>query len=125
MAGQYCGLKTGKSGRRDPSTKGNHCPVHGLFGPRTVPSSRVSRVERLSVGPDGDGDGDGTDLWYHHAYDERWRMVATYRDDDTDPKEEFVNHQAGLDGFGRSSYIDLVVCRDKDANMACSPQSSA
>jgi len=44
--------------------------------------------------------------------------VATYREDDEDPKEEFVNHEAGLGGMGGSSYIDAIVCRDKDENTA-------
>ena len=58
------------------------------------------------------------DKWFHYAYDERWRQVATFREDDSDPKEEFLPHQAGLDGSGGSSYIDLVVYRDRDANTA-------
>jgi RHS repeat-associated protein len=45
-------------------------------------------------------------------------VVARYRESDTSPKEDFVLHQAGLDGNGASSYIDLVVCRNKDANTA-------
>ena len=44
---------------------------------------------------DTDSDVDGSDLWYYFAYDERWRMVATYRSSDTDPKERFVHQQAG------------------------------
>ncbi|HKX46947.1 MAG TPA: RHS repeat-associated core domain-containing protein, partial [Planctomycetota bacterium] len=67
---------------------------------------------------DDDDDVDGSDLWYYHAYDERWRQVATFRSSDTSPKEEFVPHQAGADGRGGSSYIDLVAWRDKDANTA-------
>jgi RHS repeat-associated protein len=67
---------------------------------------------------DTDSDVDGSDLWYYSAYDERWRMVATYRSSDTDPKERFVHQQAGDGGFGGSSYIDLVAFREKDANTA-------
>ena len=67
---------------------------------------------------DTDGDVDGSDLWYYDAYDERWRHLARFREGDTSPKEDFVPHQAGLDGNGGSSYIDLVVCRNKDANTA-------
>jgi len=67
---------------------------------------------------DADSDVDGSDLWYYAAYDERWRMVATYRSSDTSPKERFVHHQAGDGGFGGSSYIDLVAFREKDANTA-------
>ena len=67
---------------------------------------------------DVDGDVDGDDKWFHNAYDERWRKLATFRESDSDPKEEFVNHQAGLYGNGASSYINGVVCRDKDRNTA-------
>lgn len=73
---------------------------------------------------DDDADVDNDDRWYHSVYDEIWRKVATFREDksvpesDTDPKEEFVNHQAGADGKGGSSYINAVVLRDKDANTA-------
>jgi RHS repeat-associated protein len=42
--------------------------------------------------------------------------VARFRSSDTSPKEQFVAHQAGLDGRGGSSYIDLVACRNKDAD---------
>ena len=58
----------------------------------------------------------GDDKWFHSAYDERWRKLATFRESDSDPKEEFVNHQAGIDGNGGSSYINAVVCRYLDAN---------
>jgi len=73
---------------------------------------------RISVHQDTDTDGDvdANDTWYHFAYDESWKLVATYREDDTDPKEMFVNHNAGLDGSGSSSYIDNVILRDRDAN---------
>ncbi|MBL1217204.1 MAG: hypothetical protein D8M59_06870 [Planctomycetes bacterium] len=50
------------------------------------------------------------------AYDDAWLIVATFREDDTSPKEQVVNHNAGLDGRGSSSYIDSVILRDKDAN---------
>ncbi len=58
------------------------------------------------------------DPWYFFACDERWRIVATFRSSDTSPKEQFVSHNAGNDGLGGSSYIDLVILRDKDANTA-------
>src|SRR5436309_481435 len=51
---------------------------------------------------------------FHFAYDERWRNVAVYVESGTSPKEEFVYHAAGADGQGGSSYIDVVVLRDKD-----------
>jgi len=63
-----------------------------------------------------DGDVDASDPKYHLIYDERWRLVATYRADDDNPKEVFVSHQAGLDGSGSSSYIDSVILRQRDAN---------
>ena len=73
---------------------------------------------RISIHEDTDDDGDvdASDKWFHHAYDERWRWVATFREDDTDPKEEFLHHAAGLDGRGTGSYIDLVILRDRDIN---------
>ena len=67
---------------------------------------------------DTDADVDSNDKWYFDAFDERWRQVARFRESDASPKEEFVPHVAGADGYGTSSYIDLVVCRDKDANTA-------
>ncbi|HEX9784101.1 MAG TPA: hypothetical protein VGA56_15385, partial [Opitutaceae bacterium] len=75
---------------------------------------------RISVHEDTDDDADvdSNDKWFHFAFDERWRMVATFREDDSDPKEQFVNHNAGADGLGGSSYIDLLAVRDKDANTA-------
>jgi len=42
-------------------------------------------------------------------------MVGTWRGTDSEPKELFVNHQAGLAGHGGSSYIDTVALRDKDS----------
>jgi RHS repeat-associated protein len=65
---------------------------------------------------DIDGDVDSNDKWYYDAFDERWRVVARFREGDTSPKEEFVYHAAGNSGMGRSSYIDSVICRYKDAN---------
>jgi RHS repeat-associated protein len=67
---------------------------------------------------DTDGDVDGDDKWFHFAYDEGWRMVATFRENDSDPKEVFLHNQAGDGGFGGSSYIDSIALRDKDANTA-------
>ena len=73
---------------------------------------------RISIHEDTDDDQDvdASDKWFHHAFDERWRWVATFREDDSDPKEEFLHHAAGLDGRGTGSYIDLVVLRDRDIN---------
>jgi RHS repeat-associated protein len=76
-----------------------------------------------------DVDADGTvestsdDPWYYFAYDDRWRITATFRTDDSDPKEQFVYHNAGNDGRGPSSYIDTVILRDKDANTSWDTES--
>ncbi len=67
---------------------------------------------------DTDADVDANDKWFYPAYDERWRIVANFRESDTAPKEEWVNQDAGLDGRGGSSYINGVVLRNKDANTA-------
>ena len=64
---------------------------------------------------DDDGDVDGSDDWEHHAFDERWREVAMFVNDDTAPTEEFVNHAAGT-GFGDASYIDELILRDRDTD---------
>ena len=72
---------------------------------------------------DADGDVDGFDPWYRFVYDETWRVVATYRDSDSAPKEQFVHHSAGNDGLGEASFADGVACRDKDANTAWSAAS--
>jgi RHS repeat-associated protein len=70
------------------------------------------------VDADGTVESSSDDPWYSFAYDERWRIAATFRADDSDPKEQFVYHNAGNDGRGGSSYIDTVILRDKDANTA-------
>ena len=82
---------------------------------------------RISIHEDTDTDGDvdSNDKWFHHAFDERWRWVATFRESDTSPKEEFLHHAAGFDGQGTGSYIDLVVLRDRDANTAWTSASDA
>jgi RHS repeat-associated protein len=73
---------------------------------------------RIGVHEDTDSSGlvDSSDKWFYDAFDERWRVIARYRESDTSPKEDFVPHQAGIDGSGRSSYVDLAICRNKDAN---------
>ena len=73
------------------------------------------------VDADGTVEGTADDPWFFFAYDEGWRMVATYRSTDSSPKEQFVHHMAGmagLGGFGGSSYIDAVILRERDANTA-------
>ncbi|MBK6940452.1 MAG: hypothetical protein IPH13_09665 [Planctomycetes bacterium] len=74
----------------------------------------VMRHEDLNLS----GVADGSDPTYWLVQDERSRCVATYRESDANPKEEFVHHQAGRDGSGSSSYIDLVVLRDRDGDNA-------
>ncbi|MFQ5380717.1 MAG: hypothetical protein ACE5EF_03705, partial [Dehalococcoidia bacterium] len=66
------------------------------------------------VDTDEDGDVDGSDEWRYFAHDERWRIVAHFMGSDSDPTEEYVFHAAGANGTGGSSYIDLVVLRDRD-----------
>jgi RHS repeat-associated protein len=61
---------------------------------------------------------DGSDPVYWFTHDERWRVVATYRGSDSDPREVFVWHSAGMDGHGGSSYIDAVVLRQDDTTTA-------
>jgi len=68
------------------------------------------------VDTDDDQDVDANDSWRYFAYDERWRVVAHFLNSDTAPTEEFLNHNAGLDGLGGSSYIDLVVMRERDTD---------
>jgi hypothetical protein len=67
---------------------------------------------------DQDSDVDSNDPWYWFAYDERWRIVATFvgSDDNSHVKERFLHHTAGGNGYGSSSYIDQVVLRERDAN---------
>lgn len=64
------------------------------------------------VDTDNDGDVDSNDKWFHKAYDERWRKLATFRESDTSPKEEYIYHDAGLDGSGTSNHVTGVICRD-------------
>ena len=75
-----------------------------------------------------DGTLDSSDPWFHFVYDDRWRMVATYRSSkwsgetgyslDPLPKEQFVYHAAGEDGRGNSSYIDACVVRQRNPSAA-------
>ncbi len=63
---------------------------------------------------DADKDVDGDDPWYWFCYDDAWRIVATFRANGTYPKEVFVHHNAGMGGYGGSSYIDSVILRDRE-----------
>ena len=62
------------------------------------------------------GEADENDKWFHTAYDEDWRELCTYRENDTSPKTEYINHNAGLDGFGGSSYLDGLIQRRRDTS---------
>ena len=66
------------------------------------------------VDADGTLDSTSDDPDYYFVYDTRWRIVATYRETDSSPKEQFVYHNAGLGGSGSASYIDEVILRDRD-----------
>ncbi|MGD9689500.1 MAG: RHS repeat-associated core domain-containing protein [Phycisphaerales bacterium] len=82
--------------------------------------------QRISTHTDVGGNGSVTtaDHTYWFIYDDRWRIIATYRCEwdggasaylpDTEHKEQFVWHNAGMDGRGGSSYIDSVILRDRD-----------
>ena len=59
---------------------------------------------------------DSSDKWFWFGYDERWRIVGTYRDTDANPKERLLHHTAGVSGYGSGSYIDDLVLRERDAN---------
>ncbi len=64
-----------------------------------------------------DGDVDASDAWWYDVFDERWRQLARYSGSESTPREDFVPHQAGASGHGGSSYIDLVICRNKDTDV--------
>jgi RHS repeat-associated protein len=61
---------------------------------------------------------DGSDPWYWFIYDDRWRIINTYRvasgTVDTYAKERFVHHAAGKDGRSGSSYIDSLILTERD-----------
>ncbi|MGI9015295.1 MAG: RHS repeat domain-containing protein [Phycisphaerales bacterium] len=59
---------------------------------------------------------DETAPWYYFAYDDRWRQVAMFEDSDTDPTEQYWYQNAGMSGYGGSSYIDDVILRDRDTD---------
>ena len=67
---------------------------------------------------DDDGDADANDTWFHTAYDESWRAMCIYREDDASPKMEYIAENAGPDGHGGSSYIDSVLQRRRDTSTA-------
>lgn len=69
-----------------------------------------------------DDDVTTADPWMWFIYDDRWRIVNTYRlaysggnwNVDSSAKERFIHHAAGIDGKGGSSYIDAVILSDRD-----------
>ncbi|GEM_PF-1427427 len=61
---------------------------------------------------------------FHFMYDDRWRILATFRGFDENPKEAFVYHAAGHAGMGDSSYVDSVILRDRDASTAWTNQAT-
>lgn len=70
---------------------------------------------RIMVQEDVDGNGSLSDSErYYIAFNDKWQQVATFRNQDSNPKEAFVYHEAGSGGYGDSSYPDSAVLRDKD-----------
>ena len=57
---------------------------------------------------------DSSDTWHHLQTNERWQEVAVWKAGDTDVMEVFTYGQAGMDGYGGSSYIDDIICRERD-----------
>jgi RHS repeat-associated protein len=51
--------------------------------------------------------------WTYFCYDERWRVHATFEEDDEMPRRHYVYHNAGRGGYGGSSYIDSLILRDR------------
>ena len=69
------------------------------------------------VDTDGDGDVDSSDAWRHNQYNERWQLLATWKGSDAKPSETYAHHNAGRDGRGGASYIDALICRDRDKDV--------
>jgi hypothetical protein len=63
------------------------------------------------------GDNRNDETVERQVYDAGWRIVAVYRGNAADPYEQYVWHNAGMGGFGGSSYIDALVLRDRDADL--------
>ena len=64
--------------------------------------------------PAPDGIVDSNDPWDYFQYNERWQQVAFWEGAKTNATEVFTYGQAGLDGYGGSSHIDDIVCRERD-----------
>ncbi|MGE0367287.1 MAG: RHS repeat-associated core domain-containing protein [Phycisphaerales bacterium] len=114
----------------------NYKYVYGVFGRLVTVKNQSNNMvakyaydalgQRISTHTDVGGNGSVTtaDHTYWFVYDDRWRIIATYRCEwdggaskylpDTEHKEQFVWHNAGMDGRGGSSYIDSVILRDRD-----------
>ncbi|MDP2325795.1 MAG: RHS repeat-associated core domain-containing protein, partial [Gammaproteobacteria bacterium] len=69
------------------------------------------------VDTDSDGDVDGSDVWRYNQYNERWQLLACWKGSDAKPSEVYSFHNAGQDGGGGSSYIDGLICRDRDKDV--------
>lgn len=65
---------------------------------------------------DADNDTDSNDPWYYTCYSEKWQAITVFRGSDSNAKERYIYHAAGMDGTGSASYIDDMVLRDWDKN---------
>ncbi|MGE0367285.1 MAG: hypothetical protein AB7Q00_16295 [Phycisphaerales bacterium] len=124
----------------------NYKYVYGVFGRLVTVKNQSNNMvakyaydalgQRISTHTDVGGNGSVTtaDHTYWFVYDDRWRIIATYRCEwdggtskylpDSTHKEQFVWHAAGMDGHGDSSYIDCVMLRDRDSSAAWTAASS-
>ncbi len=76
---------------------------------------------RIRAINDSDADGSLADETAEHfAYDEAWRLIAIFDGSAAvdEPREQVVYHRAGLDGKGRSEYLDRVILRERDTTGA-------
>ncbi len=103
--------------------------------PRTRAEYRYNGLGwRIGVHDDADVDNDVDSndpliTGSFHVHDLKWRIVNTYRvassgggtlDAAANAKERWIYQNAGLSGSGGSSYIDLVILRDRDHNTSWS-----
>jgi len=81
-----------------------------------TPTRRQTEVLDLAqYDDDTDGTLEDSERTYL-MYDDRWRVVASFSDQDEAPADAFVHHNAGIGGSGGSSYIDSVILRDRDTD---------
>ncbi len=75
---------------------------------------------------DLDAGTDSSDPWIYNVYDDSWRTVAVFKSGDaaTKPHERYVYHNAGMDGRGKSSYIDDVILRERDDDVLLTGSAS-